>query len=70
MTLIDVAAVQGGASERDSLQAQLDAAEKQKDPLAAFGSYATYLKWILILIVVIALLYYGEKAFKLVKAAV
>jgi hypothetical protein len=70
MTLVPIAAVQGGSSERDALQAELDAAEKHKDPLAAFGSYASYLKWILILLVILALLYYSEKAYKLAKAAI
>lgn len=70
MTKIDAAAVQGGASERDALQAELDVSEKTKDPLAVFGSYATYLKWILILLLVVALLYYGEKGFKLAKAVI
>jgi hypothetical protein len=70
MTLVDVAAVQGGAGERDTLQAQLDEAEKARDPLAVLGDYAKYLRWILILLVIVALLYYGQKAFKLVKAVV
>lgn len=70
MTRIDAAAVQGGASERDALQTELDIATRQKDPLQVFGSYAKYLEWILILLIIIALLYYGQKAFKVVKAVV
>lgn len=70
MTLTDTAAVLSGSSERDALQSQLDQSEKSRDPLAALGDYAKYLRWILILLLVVALLYYGQKAFKLVKAVV
>lgn len=70
MTPIDVNAVQTGAADRSTLQGQLDAAEKTKDPLAVFGDYAKYLKWILILLVVLAILYYGGKALKVAKAVV
>jgi hypothetical protein len=67
MTPIDVAAVQGGAGERSDLQAQLDAASKARDPFKVFGSYAKYLEWILILLLVVALLYFGEKAVRAVR---
>jgi len=70
MTPVDVSAVQSGTSERDSLQTQLDASAKEKDRFAVFGSYSQYLKWIFILALIVALLYYGEKAFKVVKAVV
>lgn len=70
MTLIDVSAVQSGADERSNLQRQLDEAAKKNDPLSALGGYGKYLQWILILLVVLALLYYGQKAFRLVRAVV
>lgn len=70
MTPTTTAAVLSGSSERDNLQSLLDQSEKSRDPLAALGDYAKYLKWILILLLVVALLYYGQKAFKLAKAVI
>lgn len=69
MTPVDVSAVQSGDSERSTLQDQLDAGEKARDPLQVFGVYAKYLQWILVLVILIALLYVGEKVVREVRSA-
>jgi hypothetical protein len=70
MTRVDVAAVQSGATDRDTLQSQLDESVKAKDPLQIFGTYAKYAEWVLILLIVLLVLYAGSRAFKIAKAVI
>jgi len=68
MTSVSVEAVQAGVDERSTLQAQLSESEKQKGLGAVFGDYAKYLQWLFILALIVALLYFGEKAVRTVRA--